>query len=141
MIYCHLQWIAQKVTRTAFPLIFTLANVLEYVNCMPSNVILKQESSDCLKHTYVNQPGQDSSIFRELVEHGEEMYHDPNWRTYGIVPLWFGTCYMDQILHLGEYQLFFFGSTFVHSIITKPMQDGNLQVEPLEGVTPLKNIR
>ena len=139
--YSHLRWIAEEITKTECPVVFRLSNPMEYVKRLPSNIILKKGFSNGTTHSFFKWPGQDSSAFREVFEWGEDMYRDENWRKHGIVPLWFGMQYMTHIVELGEYQLFFFGGKCVHSIVTKPMEDGNLAVEPLEGVTPLELIR
>ena len=70
------------------------------------------------------------------------MYSNSNWRTYGIHPIWFSIWYLDQIMQLGEYHLFFLGGKCVHSIVMKPMEDRtNLYMDLVKAVILLQQIR
>ena len=88
LMYCHLQWITQKVTRMPFPLVFTLVYVLESMNHMPSNVILKRGFSDGLKHTYFNQQGRLDISVCQLMEDNQLAYF-VNEVTKGHGSVWF----------------------------------------------------
>jgi hypothetical protein len=134
----QLQAAAKSVTKTFYPIIKDIPDLLKAEVSSRNCLVVKRSFSENTKHVLFQHNAQYKYDIQKLEAERVKHYDHAAVKMCGVQPRWFGVSYIKEMKEKGEVRVYFIGGKPLYMMAMRPLENNQgLDVELVSWVTPL----